>query len=307
MSLAVSERQAREIGVFCEIARVNGAAISLGEVMRLAGLEASEREVEAAFLSDSRLRTRFRLDSGYVVERSSEVPARSAALEESRRRERAVENLWRASRFGASLLRGTSIVSVSGANAYLSAGEHEDIDFFCVTRPDGMWAFMLKALLLARIHMLAHREVPEICFSCIMDEAWATGAFRAKQPPIFARDALTAKVIGGKVALHALLSEAKWMEGYFPVLYGMRLRETETGGEEAKTHRRRGSSVLNSFLYVTLGSFLRMKSWARNRSLMKASSPSSIFATRIGKGHFIQESTRYRRLRNMYGDLESKA
>ncbi len=308
MSLALTEKQAREIEMFCEIARENGAAISLRELIELARIAADEHELANAFLADSKLRSRFLLESGYVLERSadSERLAQPMVAEEERRRGRALANLKTAGKFGTALLGGTVLVSVSGANSYLSARENEDIDFFCVTKTNGMWAFILKALLLARIHRLANGGVPELCFSCVMDEEWATQAFRARQPPIFARDALTAKVIGGSAGLHRLLENASWMETYFPVFYGMRLRETGRDGRrrpQEAAGERGGSTVVNSFLYHTLGSFLRMKSWATNRRLTKAAWHSSIFETRLGKGHYVYESKRYRRLRGMYGDL----
>ena len=229
MSIALTERQEREIEAFCQIARENGAVISLRELIGLAAIDGSEQELEGAFRSDSKLRSKFLLESGYVLQRSpvSEGTARQAVDEERKRRERARANLNRANRFGRALMKSAVVVSVSGANSYLSAGEKEDIDFFCVTKTNGMWPFMLKALILARIHGLANRDVPELCFSCIMDEEWATQAFRARQDPIFARDALTAKVIGGTLEYHALLEEARWMESYFPAFYGMRLRETD--------------------------------------------------------------------------------
>lgn len=306
MSLALTEEKAREIEALCQIARENGAVISLREIIGLADIDASEHELANAFSSDSLLRSRFLLESGYVMERRAEEdPGRMVAVEEERRG-RARANLRTAYAFGRSLLGGTTVVSVSGGNSYLSASEDEDIDFFCVTRTSGMWLFMLKALALARIHRLADGGSPELCFSCIMDESWATKEFRERQHPIFARDALTAKVIGGEAAYHALLEEAAWMGGYFPSFYGMRLRETE--GVEGAEHRAgRGSPVLNAFLFHTLGSFLRLKSWALNRRLAKAGWRSSAFTTRIGKGHYIYESTRYRKLRKMYDVLGREA
>jgi len=189
----------------------------------------------------------------------------------------------------------------------MSARKNEDIDFFCVTRTNGLWPFMLKSLVMARIHRMANGVVPELCFSCTMDERWARDAFGSRQKPIFARDALTAKLIGGGGAYHSLLEEARWMEGYFPAFYSMRLRETDVLGDRSPSAGPSGkaaSAVLNSFLYYTLGSFLKMKSWALNRKFTKVAWHSAIFAVRIGKGFFIYESNRYRKLRSMYDDLE---
>jgi hypothetical protein len=308
MSLALTEKQMREIETFCQIAKENGAAISLRELIGLAAIDASENQLEGAFLSDSSMRSKFTLESGFVLERSlvAERGALRLVEEERRRRERASANLVRASKFGRILMRGAILVSVSGANSYLVARENEDIDYFCVTKTNGMWPFLLRTLILARIHRLAEKGVPELCFSCIMDERWATQAFRERQPPIFARDALTAKIIGGTGAYHGLLAQASWMEDYFPVNYRMRLRETgrdEAGPAPSDAGRGAGSSVLNAYLYHVVGSFLRLKSWALNRRLTKADRHSSVFKTRIGTGHFIYESNRYRNLRAIYEEL----
>ena len=308
MSVALTERQEREIEAFCQIARENGAAISLRELIELAAIDADENELAMAFNSDSKLRSKYLLESGYVLERLDvdEGSWQQAVEEEEKRRGRGRENLKRASRFGQVLVNGAALVSVSGANAYLSAREDEDIDFFCVTKTNGVWPFMLRALILARIHRLANKEVPELCFSCVMDEKWATKEFRKRQPPIFARDALTAKVIGGSSTYHALLEEAPWMGDYFPAFYSMRLGETGSRGRPPARGRaeREGSALLNSFLYHTLGVFLRMKSWTLNRRLTKAGWHSALFVTRLGQGHYIYESNRYRKLRKMYGEIE---
>ena len=309
MNVALTQRQEREIQAFCQIARENGAAISLRELIELAAIDASEHELAMAFHSDSRLRSKYLLESGYVLERpaAGEENWQRAVEEEEKRRKRGRDNLKRASSFGQALVSGAVLVSVSGANAYLSAREDEDIDFFCVTKTNGVWPFMLRALILARIHRLANREVPELCFSCVMDERWAAREFRKRQPPIFARDALTAKVIGGGPAYHALLKQAPWMGDYFPTFYNMRLVETGSRGRQPLLPRaaeKGGSALLNSFLFHTLGVFLRMKSWTLNRRLTKAGWHSAIFVTRLGPGHYIYESNRYRKLRKMYSDIE---
>jgi hypothetical protein len=310
ISLTLTERQSREIEAYCHIAREKGALISLRELIGLASIDASEEELESALLLDPRLVSKFVLESGYVLERAHgfEEDAQKIVTEEERSKERAVANLRIASAFGRFLTKGAVLVSVSGANSYLSAREGEDIDFFCVTRTDGMWSFILKGLILARIYRLANRDVPELCFSCEMDERWAEQAFKVRQQPIFARDALTAKVINGTTAFHGLLQEAQWMRNYFPAFYSMRMRETDFDGHHLrpgdKANARPGSPLLNSFLYYTLGSFLRMKSWALNRKITKRGRRSAIFATRISKSCCIYESNGYRNLRGIYGELE---
>jgi len=308
MSVALTERQEREIEALCRIAKENGAAVTLRELIELAAIDASE--LERAFDADQNLGSKFQLESGYILERPAAAGGtpRQTVEEELRRRERAAANLRTAGMFGGALRGGTLLVSVSGGNSFLSAREDEDIDFFCVTTTNGMWSFMLKAIVMARIYRLANRAAPVLCFSCIMDERWAREAFGKRQSAIFARDALTAKLISGGTVYRALLEEASWMEDYFPAFYRMRVLEAVPDRRPPRVVRGGdGSAVLNSFLHLTLGSFLRMKSWALNRKFTKASRHSSLFTTRIGSGHYIYESNRYRKLKTMYGDLSKEA
>ena len=306
MGISLTERQEREIEAFCEIAGENGALLSFRELLGLAGIDASEPEL-AAVWGSSMLGSKFILQSGYVVDRTRAGPDPHVTVgAEDVRRRKARENLRIASEFGRCLGRGTILVSVSGGNSYLSAGEGEDIDFFCVTSSDGMWAFMLRALLLARVHSLANKRTPQLCFSCVMDERQARKEFSERHDPIFARDALTARVIIGNTAYNALLKSAGWMGDFFPSFYALRLRETEPpGGWVAGTDR--SSVILNELLRHTLGAFLKMKSWALNRRLAKRSRHSAVFQTRVEKGYYLYESNRYRKLRRMYSEVAKKA
>lgn len=308
MSVALTERQERDIEAFCQIARENGAAISLRELIELVAIEASEHELASAFDSDSKLGAKYLLESGYVLERlGAGGTTIQRAEEEDRRRALARANLARATAFGAALGRGAVVVCVSGANSFLSATEDEDIDFFCVTRTSGMWRFMVKALMLARIYKMARRGVPVLCFSCVMDEAWAWRKFKERQDPLFGRDALTAKVIAGSETYGSLLRCASWIGDYFPTLYELKLRETGSERDGRGKSSESGSAVLNAFLYLTAGSFLRIKSWATNRRLGKSMRSSDVFSTRMGPGHYIYESNRYKKLRTMYEEIEKGA
>lgn len=308
-SPALSERHVREVETFCHIANENGSLISLGELLALASIDATEEELRDALLNDPRLEAKFVVEAGYVVRRTSDSgeAARQVAMEE-KSKHRAIANLNTANAFGRFLASGTLLVSVGGSNSYLTAKEGEDIDFFCVTRTNGLWPFMLRGLLLARVYRFAHKQVPELCFSFEMDERWAARAFRASKEPIFARDALTAKVINGRKTYRTLLEGAGWMRNFFPVFYTMRLRETEHGGAaERREERRSGSAVLNSLLFYSLGSYLRLKSWALNRRFAKEGRRAAIFAVRMSKDFYIYESNRYLNLGRMYDELVEEA
>jgi hypothetical protein len=304
VSQSLSDKHVREVRALCDIARENGALISIKELIALVPLEATEDQLEEAFGSDPRLSGRFFVESGYVLERlGGEDESSSRITVEEEREERARANLETARRFGRFLVKGALLVSVGGGNSYLKARENEDIDFFCVARTGRLWPLMLKGLLLARIFRLANRGVPELCFSFEMDRRWAEEAFKKAREPIFARDALTLKVIEGNETYHSLLDSARWMREIFPGFYTMRLLETRTEASASPERASTLASVLNSFLYLTLGRFLRAKSWALNRQFAKRGMRSSIFAVGASKSHYIFESNRYRNLIRMYDEI----
>ena len=306
-SLTLTEKQAREVETYCRIARENDALISLRELIALVSINASEEELVEAFGRDPRLSSRFAIEAGYLIEKTPglEKEAGRIVSAEEKSKQRARLNLETARAFGRFLTKGTLLVSVGGANSYLSAREDEDIDYFCVTKTGHLWTFMVRGLLLARIYRMTNARVPELCFSFEMDERWAERTFSRRQDPIFARDALTVKLIAGKSEYHRLLQEASWMKQYFPALYAMRIRESNSGGQAAPlTVTKPRPSVLNLGLYYTVGSFLRIKSWALNRRFAKRGLLSSEFEARIGPDVCIYESNRYRMLGRMYHELE---
>jgi hypothetical protein len=297
--LSSGDEQAREIEKFCEIARENGASLSVRELAQLAPSVGGESELEDAFRSDPRLRSRFQLVSGYVLQRPpDEGEARVMVEDEEKNRERARLNIAIAARFAARLVPGTLLVCLSGSNSYRSAREGDDIDFFCVTKKNRMWTFMLRSLVLTRIFSLG-KDRARVCLSCIMDEEWARSEFDTKQDPIFARDALMASPIYGAAAYHNLLTRASWIDGYFPAFYKARLRETAAAAAAAGREGA-GLAVVNSFLFAVLGSYMRLKGWALNRKYRRQGRERSLFTLKMGPGHYLCESNKYKKLRQMY-------
>jgi len=303
--MTFSEEQTREVEAFWEIARENGAALPLSELVRILSPPVSERELEGAFVSNPRLHSRFQVVSGYVLERSPGSESETLAIveDQERNKARANRNLSIAEGFAGRLARGTLLVSLSGSNSYKSAREGDDIDFFCVTKRDSMWVFMLRSLVVTRIFKLRESGL-SVCLSCIMDEDWAKKEFGERQNPIFARDALMASPFYGREVYHKLLSRASWIDAYYPSFYKLRLRETATpAGPDGRD--RAGTAVVNSFLLVVLGSYIRVKSWALNRKYRREGRTRSLFTVKMGPGHYICESNRYKQLRGLYGALET--
>lgn len=294
----IGQREQAQISAYCEIAKVNKSLLTLDELAELTGADATAEEFADAWRDNRFLASRFTLESGYVVERGKPDPA-SGAMAEDENRGRAAQNAVRASEL-ADLCRGRGVrlIAISGGNSYRSARRGDDIDLFCVTARDSMWLFMLKALLLSRLYRLISGS-PPFCFSYVMEEERAYSEFSRQRDALFARDALSARVLVGEGFYRRLVGTAPWMKDYFPALYARR-----TSGEAPEEkHASRGMAALNRLLYLTVGSYVRMKAAVLNRRYRLKGQSSAVFQASVGADHCVYESNRYRRLRRMYEEL----
>ncbi len=305
----LGDKDAYEIKLFCDVAKTNGATLTLREIIRLTAIGASEQELEAAWGGHAELSSAYELRAGMVVEKKEGVPTvgNDIVFREVERRMRARRYLRPAGKFSL-LCRGDhmKLVSVSGSVSYRSVSEKDDLDFFLVTRKDRMWISLTKSLLLARYFQRTTSDCPPICLSCTMDEDFARREFTAPKDALFARDALNAFVLhGGKYYLE-LIATASWMSLYYPILYASK----GAVGAESRTTVKQGSSIavtaLNSFLYFTVGTYIKVKAWLLNRRLQRDGRYESMFRVLSGRDHCVYESTRYVRLRKLYSGIGEK-
>ena len=309
----LDDKQKQAILAYCRIAAAaSGALLSLKDLVELLALDATEQELEGSIVSDGWLAARVFVQSGHVVLRepdSDVATAQKAAEEEDRRRERAMANVEAAKRFARFLGDNAIFVAVAGTNSYLSAGEGDDIDFYCITKTNTMWRFMLRSLIMSRVSSLTRRRDDKpFCFSFVLDEEQAMNELSRPKDALFARDTLTAKVLSGGEAMYPILEKAAWMRSYFPSLYERKLSELRQaagprrtqGGEEG------GSRVANLFLFRTLGWYIYLRAWVLNRKLAKFGRKGAIFSTRIGPGQLEYVSRRYVEIGRMYRTLERR-
>lgn len=306
--LDISQQDVERIAILCKVAKVNRAMLPLKDVVSLTTLSASEEELEKLWGSNEALNSAFSINSGFIFEKNDSVdPKFKNLVTNLQDNDQAECNFQHASRL-TSFIRSPSVrlVAVSGSTAYDSARRDDDVDFFCVTKKNEMWFFMVKTLLLARINRLGHRGEPSVCFSCVMDEGRAMEQFSEAKDPLFARDALTAKPLHGLEYFQGLLTRATWMKNFYPRLYSSKLN----GKRVRPINNDSGSSairrILNSYLFHVVGRYIRLKSNLLNRRLAKEGKMSSIFAVRMGDDHCIFESVRYRRLREMYSKFPDR-
>ncbi len=306
--LDISQQDVERIVILCNVAKVNGAILSLKDVVLLTTSNATEEELERLWVNNEALNSAYSVDSGYIFERNPGVESEFKNLVTcTQYKDRADWNFQHARRF-TSFIRspGVRLVAVSGSTSYDSARRDDDVDFFCVTRKNNMWVFMLKSLLLARINQLWHRDGPSVCFSCVMDEGRAIEEFSEAEDPLFARDALTARPLYGLEYFQGLLTAAAWMGNFYPKLYWSKLR----GKTIDSINNGSGSSalkkILNSYVFHVVGRYIRLKSYLLNRRLAKQGKMSSIFAVRLGEDHCIYESVKYMQLRETYSKFSER-
>jgi hypothetical protein len=304
----LDQAQKEEVLAYCRIAEVSGALLTLKDLVELLAIDATEEELEESISSDESLSSQVFIESGLVLLRhpgSDRGSAREAAQEEDRRRRRAMANLEAARAFARLLSRDTVFVAVAGTNSYLSAAVDDDIDFYCITKTDGMWAFMIRSLALSRVFSSLGKLTPQFDFSFVMDEKTAKEELSRPKGALYARDTLNARVISGSDAYKAILENALWMKSFFPTLYERRL--AEVGSREGRhLPGKKGSRIMNSWLFLTLGSYVALRAWVLNRKLAKRGRTDAIFKTWIGPGRLEYASRRYLELGKMYQGLEKR-
>jgi hypothetical protein len=303
--VTLSNDNVERIALLYHAAKRNGSLVSVRELSRLLREGASESDVEEAITSLPLLSSRFMLMSGYLAERTMTIRTDSFLSEADNRRV-AKANLSHASRF-VSLIHSSkfSLVAVSGSTSYGSAAVSRDADLFCVAPSGKMWVSLARSLVMARAHSIVARGSPDFCLSCVMDEAFARGTFERQRSPLFARDALEAKVLRGRDLYESLMRTASWISDYYPVAY--REAITPASKAPAKENPSAFERALNSLLFKTLGRYIQLKSALFNRRLMTAGRSGDMFRVRCGEDHLIYESRRYVELRKEYELAEQKS
>jgi hypothetical protein len=293
--------------MLCGVARSQGSIISLRELLPLLPESIPEGELAEAICSFPDLSSRFELRDGYVRERLGMPEGDRAIKSEVESRRAAVRNLSYASQF-ISLLHSNPfvVVAVGGSTSYNSASRSRDLDLFCVAPVGKSWLSLVEGLLMSRVFAIFHRGSPGVCFSCVMAEDFAMSMFAKPQEPLFARDALQAKVFRGSREYESLLRQARWISSYYPQAYGALSRHEGYSLASKKT-----SSifwrVLNKFLFLTVGRYVAFKAWLLNRKLLRMGREHDAFTTRCSEDHLIYESRRYSDLRLRYSDTFNRA
>jgi hypothetical protein len=278
----------------------------------LASIDFSEEQFSKAWQDCELLSSRYKISSGFIVEKTSrDIPSpdgfdeilETEQKENSERYLRATSNVSYAKRFSSFIgNRLFKVLSISGSTSYYSVSKDDDLDFFCIVENGRMWTRFVKSLLLARAFRIAVKNSPWLCLSYVADEPFAKSEFAKNHDALLARDAISARVIRGEQCYGDLLRENSWMAQYFPKLYGVRVRGLKLNRPD-EFKESTANRIANLFLYYTAGSYIKIKSHLLNRKFTKKGKKSALFRLRIGHDHCIYESADYVKLRRMYATL----
>ena len=307
-TIKVPDKTIAEIRLLSEIAKANSSLLSLQDIVELTRINQTENQLEANWPSLPGLARLYEVSNGFLEEQGKE----GSALQHRELEKRA--RAWKYATFArkfAPLFKSndTQLIAISGSTSYKAVSDTDDLDFFCVTRPESVWIFLARTLVLSRIFRLVRRNSPRICFSYTVDQGFADRDFTSSRDALFARDALSAIVVFGQQSYNRLLKKSPWVARYFPRLY---LQRTHTaigeGGDLENwdsSHTSLARRFLNLFLYYTVGNYVSMKSSLLNRRYRHLGKSSSQFAVRFGPDHCIFESVRYSQLRNIYRKFDA--
>jgi hypothetical protein len=287
------------IQTFCKVSEIKDATLSLAELLQLMALDMSEEELAYAWRKCDTLNRRYSITSAGLINKRTKTD-REIETEYMERIERAKSNMYYAVKFRDFLRdKNLTTLAISGSTSYLSVSKNDDLDLFYIAKKDTMWISFTKALLLARLFRLKEKNAPWICLSFVADEGFLEGHLAANHNALIARDAMSAMVIKGESYYNELLEKNSWIAEFFPKFYKQRL-----GRSNYSRHHRSSTAekMVNTLLFCTVGTCIRIKSVLLNRKLAKMGRNLAAFTLRIGRDHCVYESASYHVLKRIYSD-----
>jgi hypothetical protein len=293
----------RKIEGVASIAAAHGSSISSAETLLLlpSGTFECIEELESFVETDPTLSGQLLVHGGQIVLRNAgNFGVRASQLNLSDRRGQLAQSFT--DRFAARC-PWIRFVGISGSTAYAAAKPSDDIDFFIVTQRNRLWITLLVGMTAARIHRVKHPAWPVLCLNRILEEDVCRDEFRKAQDALFAREALSLRVLEGVTFYRELVESAPWMKRIFPELY----RKVTTLDEGRSQAARRDGGLLWSFAnvaaFTVLATYLPIVGLWRNRRLVRQGNLTARYRTIIERGFFAYESRKYENLRQTYREV----
>ena len=191
--------------------------------------------------------------------------------------------------------------AVTGSTAYGEPEHGDDCDLLVVTRRGSLWPFLAYTYLRLRLSRdaLPTDAPPVWCFNFALDERAARQEFAAPRGFLFAREALSARVVEGEPYYRGLIGAAEWLGTEAPRLYG---RWRQEGFPPATPERAAPSAVraLNLLLFPLVSAYLQAMGLLRNRRLRQAGRREEAFRTVTRLGRLAYETEKFGRLTELF-------
>jgi hypothetical protein len=258
--------------------------------------------MESFLESDQSLRHRLHIHEGQVTVRGFERLA-LGRMEQITLSGRRAESAQRFSDWLTELCPWIHLVALSGSTAYAASKPEDDVDFYLVTRRNRVWITLLFSMVAARFHRMRNPASPQFCFNRILEDDECRQAFRSRQDPLFAREALNLRILKGVPYYGDLLRSATWIEGIFPRLYRQARLATKTPAESLERPGARIWSVANAIAFAVLAPYLALVGLWRNDRLLRAGKLNALFRTVLRRELFAYESRKYDLLRDTYSKV----
>jgi len=258
--------------------------------------------LESFLETDTSLRQRLHIHNGQVTVKGSERLA-LGRMEQTTLSGRRAEVAQTFSNRLIELCPWIHLIALSGSIAYAASKPRDDVDFYLVTRRNRVWITLLFAMVTARFRRMRNPAFPRFCFNRILDEGECREAFRSRQDPLFAREALNLRVLEGRPYYRDLLISATWMDGVFPRLYRQATISAARDTERPARPNRRSWSLANAIAFAALAPYLAIVGMWRNDRLLRAGNLDARFRTIVQRGFFAYESRKYDLLRDTYSKV----
>ena len=192
------------------------------------------------------------------------------------------------------------LAAISGSTAYAATKKRDDLDFFIVARRNRLWITLVVAMLTAKIGRTRNRDLPVFCFNRILEEGECARVFGSPRDPLFAREALNLRILGGSNYYREVLISASWIDHLFPALFRQIVNSIDAPDAITSNENGRFWSILNWAALAALAPYLTFAGLWRNNRLRRAGNFDAQFRTIIRRGFFAYESTKYDLLRETY-------
>jgi hypothetical protein len=189
-------------------------------------------------------------------------------------------------------------LAISGSVAYGEPDAGDDLDLFVVTRPGALWLFLAFVYVRLRLRPPQPAEAgARPCFNYVFEDRSAREAFARDQGFLFAREALSVRVLLGESYYAGLLRSADWLNSELPRWnLGGEIREPEPFPTPAPWPLR----LLNLGVYPLVASYLQLIGILRNRNRAPNADRASGFRTVTTLRHLAFASDRFEHLRVRY-------